>query len=201
MQTGVLGGTFDPPHNAHLAIAEEARIRLKLDEVLFLPAGQPWMKAGHKISPAEHRLKMTRLAIEGRPCFKISTIELEQSGPSYSVDTLAKLKAQSGGAAEFYFIMGWDGLTQLPRWKEPSRLIKMCFIVAVSRPGCEHPDLKALEIKIPGISNKVIILDNLKINISATAIRERVKQGLPICHLVPESVEKYIKENRLYQNH
>lgn len=198
VKTGILGGTFDPPHNAHLAIAEEAKRQLRLSEVLFLPAGQPWMKSGHPISSAVHRLEMTRLAIEGRPHFKVSTIEIERTGLSYSVDTLTELKARSGEASEFYFIIGWDGLTQLPHWKNPLKLMEMCFFVAVSRPGCTRPDLKALEAKIPGISGKVILLEEPSLDISATNIRQRVRQGLPISHLVPETVEKYIKENGLY---
>jgi nicotinate-nucleotide adenylyltransferase len=198
MKTGILGGTFDPIHNGHLAIAEEARTYLNLTEVLFLPAGQSWMKADRQISPASHRVEMVRLAIEGIPCFKLSTIEVEHKGPSYTVDTLAELKRQVGSASEFYFIVGWDSLAQLPHWKKPSKLIEMCFLVAVPRPGYVNPDMKKLEAEIPGLSKKVILLDKPLIEISATDIRNRVSKGLSIADMVPEKVGKYIREKGLY---
>ena len=199
MKTGILGGTFDPIHNGHLAIAEEAKTYLNLTEVLFLPAGQPWMKSEKPISPSCHRVEMIRLAIEGRHYLKLSTIEIEHKGSSYSVDTVAKLKAQLGGASELYFIVGWDSLVQLPLWKEPSKLIEMCFLVTVPRPGYARPDMKGLEAEIPGLSKKVILLDKPRIDINATDIRNRVVQGLSIKQLVPEEVARYIKENGLYQ--
>ena len=188
MKTGILGGTFDPIHNGHLAIAEEARTYLNLTEVLFLPAGQPWMKSDKPISPADHRVEMIRLALEGKPYFKLSTIEVEHKGPSYSVDTIAKLKAQSAEASDLYFIIGWDNLARIPLWKDPLKLIEMCFLVAVPRPGYDRPDMKKLEAEIPGISKKVILMDKPRIDISATDIRNRVAQGLSISGLVPEAV-------------
>ncbi|MDD5288465.1 MAG: nicotinate-nucleotide adenylyltransferase [Dehalococcoidales bacterium] len=200
MKTGILGGTFDPVHNGHLAIAEEAKKQLALTGVLFLPAGQPWMKSNQPISPAQHRTEMIRLAITGRPYCKLSTIEIEHRGPSYSADTVAQLKALAGGASELYFILGWDSLAQLPYWKEPSRLIEMCFLVAVSRPGYTQPDIGELETKIPGLSQRVIFLNKPRVDISATDIRERVARGLSISRLVPQTVEKYIKENHLYMS-
>ncbi len=199
MKTGILGGTFDPIHNGHLEIAEEARTYLNLTEVLFLPAGQPWMKSDRQISPARHRVEMIRLAIEGRPYAKLSTIEIEHKGPSYTVNTVARLKAQSGGASDLYFIIGWDSLVQLPRWKGPSKLIQMCFLVAVPRPGYTRPEMKKLEAEIPGLSKKVVLLNKPRIDISATDIRNRVAQGLSIADMVPEKVARYIKEKGLYQ--
>jgi nicotinate-nucleotide adenylyltransferase len=199
MKIGILGGTFDPIHKGHLAIAEEAKTYLGLTEVLFLPAGQPWMKSESRISLACHRIEMIRLAIEGRPCFKLSTIEIESKGPSYSVDTIAKLKARLGESSELYFILGWDSLAQLPLWKEPSRLIEMCFLVAAPRPGYAHPDMKTLEAEIPGLSKRVILMDKPSVDIDATYIRSRVARGLSIKQHVPEEVGKYIKENGLYQ--
>ncbi len=199
MKTGILGGTFDPIHNGHLEIAEEAKKQLGLTEVLFLPAGQPWMKSALPISPAMHRVEMIRLALEGRPGFKLSTIEIEYKGPSYTVDTIAKLKAKSGGASEFYFIVGWDNLEQLPHWKELSKLIEKCFLVAVPRPGFSRPDIKALEAEILGIAKRIVFLDKPQIDISATDIRERVAHGLSINEWVPEKVARYIKEKGLYR--
>ena len=197
--TGILGGTFDPIHNGHLAIAEEARTYLKLTDVIFVPAGQPWMKSDQPISPAVHRIEMLRLALQAKPYFKLSTIEVEHRGTSYTVDTLAKLKAQSAAAAGLYFIIGWDNLAQIPRWKEPARLIEMCFLAAVPRPGYDRPDMKKLETAIPGIAKKVILMSKPRLDISATDIRSKVAQGLSIKSLVPEAVEKYIQENGLYR--
>ena len=198
MRIGVLGGTFDPVHLGHLAIAEEARARLNLDEVIFMLAGQPWMKKDVPISPAEHRLKMLKLALSGKPYFKISTAEIKRTGLSYSVDTVAELRKKLGADAEIFFIVGWDSLAGLPRWREPARLISMCRFAAVPRPGYSRPDVKAMESAIPGLSQRVLMLDKPEIAISATEIRERVRRGLPISHLVPEPVESYIKEHRLY---
>ena len=198
IKTGILGGTFDPIHNGHLAIAEEVRAYLNLTEVLFLPAGQPWMKADKSISPAVYRVEMLRLALHSKPYFKISTMEVEHRGPSYSVDTIAKLKGQSVEASNFYFIIGWDNLARIMLWKDPLKLIKLCFLVAVPRPGYDRPDIKKLEAEIPGISKKTIFMDKPRVDISATDIRNKVAQGLLISGLVPEEVAGYIKENGLY---
>ena len=198
MKIGILGGTFDPVHNGHLAIAGEAQAFLNLNEVLFLPAGQPWMKSDRPISPARHRIEMVRLAIRPEPCFKLSTMEVEYEGPAYSVDTIARMKATSAKASDIYFIIGWDNLNKLPLWKEPARLIEMCYLAAVPRPGYDRPDMKKLEAEIPGISKKVILMDKPCVDISATDIRRKVAQGLSIKGLVPEAVEKYIKEKGLY---
>jgi len=195
---GVLGGTFDPIHKAHLMLAEEARARLNLAMVVFVPAGQPQLKKNHDISPAEYRLQMVRLAIAGEPDFRLSTVEIERAGPSYTVDTIARLREESGKGDEIFFIMGWDGLAQLPKWHEPSRLIEMCYLVAAPRPGYAPPDLKAMETSIPGISRRVVLMDKPKLDVSASAIRERVANGLPISHLVPEPVDRYIKQQKLY---
>ena len=199
MKIGVLGGTFDPIHNGHLAIAEEARSYLNLNEVIFLPAGQPWMKSDRSISPARHRTAMIALALQARPYFKSSTIEIEHQGPSYSVNSIAELKAQAVEPTDWYFILGWDNLSKIPQWREPAKLIEMCFLAAVPRPGYERPNMKKLEAALPGISKKVILMDKPRLEISATDIRNKAAQGLPISGLVPEAVEKYIKENGLYR--
>ncbi len=198
MNIGVLGGTFDPVHIGHLILAEEVRARLNLAEILFVPAGQPWLKVDSPISPAEHRVEMVRLAIADKPYFKLSTMEIERAGPTYTVDTIAELKARLEAGDELFFILGWDNLAELPLWREPSRLTTMCRLVAVPRLGYPLPDLKALEVSIPGLSQRVTLMDKPEIDISASAIRDRVAQGLSICHLVPEPVERYIKEHKLY---
>ena len=198
MDIGVLGGTFDPIHNGHLVVAEEVRAQLKLSEVLFAPAGQPWLKPDSPIAAAEYRVQMVRLALAGKPYFKLSTLEIERGGPSYTVDTIAELQAQLGIGDELFFILGWENLVELPQWKEPARLVKMCRLVAVPRPGYSVPDLKALEAAIPGLSQQVIVLDKPEIDISASAIRSRVARGLSIRHLVPEAVDRYIHQHGLY---
>jgi nicotinate-nucleotide adenylyltransferase len=125
-------------------------------------------------------------------------IEIERSGPSYAVDTVAELKGQFGAEDELFFILGWDSLKELPQWQEPSRLIKLCRLVAVPRVGSSAPDLKSMEAAIPGLEDRVILLDKPRVDISASEIRGRVARGLPIDHLVPEPVERYIREQGLY---
>ncbi len=198
MKIGVIGGTFDPVHNGHLSIAEEIRAQLDLAGVLFVPTGLPWLKANISISAAEHRIAMVRLAIVDRPYCKLSTVEIDRPGPSYTIDTIAELLSQLGAGTELFFTLGWDSLAELPQWREPSRLIKMCHLVTVPRPGYPRPDLTALEATIPGISQRVVLMDKPEIDISATVIRQRVANGLSIRHLVPGPVNRYIKEHGLY---
>jgi len=198
MNIGVLGGTFDPIHDGHLAVAEEVRSRLDLTVILFVPVGQPWLKMENPVSPAEHRVYMVRLAIADKPHLKLSTIEIERPGATYTVDTMAELQAQLGAENELFFILGWGSLAELPQWKEPSRLITLCHLAVVPRPGYPRPDLKALEALIPGLSQRVILLEKPEIDISASEIRDRVARGLSISHLVPEPVESYIKQQKLY---
>ena len=200
MNIGILGGTFDPVHIGHLAVADEAASRLGLAEVLFVPAGKPWLKADAKILPAEHRLKMVKLAIADKPRFKLSTIEVEREGSTYTVDTIAELRRQFGAGDELFFIIGWDNLADLPRWRQPGRLSSMCRLVVVPRVGCPVPDLDSLEAVIPGLSQRVVMLDKPEIDVSASVIRERVRRGLSISRLVPEAVARYIKEQGLYRD-
>ena len=198
MNIGVMGGTFDPIHIGHLVVAEEVTTRLNLAEVLFVPAGQPWLKPDIPVSAAEDRVEMVRLAIANKPHFKLSTMEIERAGPSYTVDTIAELLGRLGAGDELFFILGWDSLAELPKWKEPSRLIKMCRLVAVPRPGYSAPDLNSLEAIIPGLSQRVMLMEKPEVDISASEIRSRVARGLSIHHLVPEPVESYIRQHRLY---
>lgn len=198
MKIGVLGGTFDPIHNGHLIIAEEARVRLGLSEVLFVPAGEPWLKGHRNIAPGEHRLEMIHLAIEKNAYFRASTVDLDRPGPSYTVDTLADLKRELGEEANLYFILGLDALAEFSTWKEPAKIVEMCHLVGVRRPERRALDLKSLERSIPGISSRIIVLDNPLIDINSTGVRERVAAGLPITDLVPDAVERYIREQGLY---
>jgi len=195
----VLGGTFDPPHNGHLAVAAVVSQRLAPAEIVFMPAGLPWMKEDHRISPAGDRLEMARLAIQGNASYKLSTAETERSGPTYTVDTIRELKAQVSAQDELYFILGWDKLEELPRWHKPAELIALCKLAAVSRIGFPVPNLSALDKILPGLSRRVILLDKPEVDITSSVVRERVSLGLPISHLVPPAVEAYIKEKGLYK--
>ena len=196
MNIGVLGGTFDPIHIGHLVIAEEARIKLGFHEVLFVPTGQPWFKRDRDITPAVHRLAMVRCAIADNPYFKICNLEVEHTGPSYTVDTLTMLQKQLGSETSLFFILGRDTLSGLPLWKEPEKVVQLCRLVVAPRLGSK--DLKHLEKAIPGLLDKVIQLDMPLIGISSSGIRQRIAQGLPIRYLVPPEVEKYIAENKIY---
>ena len=200
MKTGILGGTFDPVHNAHLMIAGEALKCLELDEILFIPTSRTPLKEDAVITPVEHRLKMLELAVAGNPAFRLSGIEIDRAGISYTVDTIAALKQSLGNGSELYFITGLDSLVTLPQWKEPGRIIRMCRLVTVRRPGYEVPDIDKLEKDIPGISESLIILDDPAPDVSATDIRKRVAAGLSISHLIPIPVEQYIREKGLYKN-
>jgi len=200
MDIGILGGTFDPIHRGHLVIAEEVKNRLGLAEVLFIPAGQPLLKTTSSISAVEHRVQMTRLAIADKPYFKLSTVDIDRTGPSYTVETVAQLKKQYGAGDRLFFIVGWDSLSQLPRWKNPDQLISMCRLVAVPRPGFSPPDITLLEATIPGLSQNIISLDITRVDVSSSQVRDRVSRGLPVDHLVPEPVERYIREHGLYIN-
>jgi nicotinate-nucleotide adenylyltransferase len=193
---GVLGGTFDPIHIGHLVVAEEARIKVGFNEVLFVPAGQPWRKLDRNTTPAVHRVEMVRRAIADNPHFKLCTLEVERPGPSYTVDTLTMLRKQLGSKASLFFILGRDTLAELPLWKEPEKLVQLCRLVVAPRLGSK--DLKHLEASIPGLLDKVIQLDMPVIGISSAEIRQRIAQGLSVRYLVPAEVEKYITEQKIY---
>lgn len=198
MKIGILGGTFDPVHNGHIKVAEAVKTQLDLAKVVFVPAGQPWLKSDSPVSPAEHRVEMVRLAIAVCSGFELSLLEINRPGPSYTVDTIKEFRDKHGDGNELFFILGQDSLSQLPRWKEPNRIIELCYLVAVPRPGCRPPDLKELETLIPGLSSRLILLDKPEIDVSATQIRKRVAEGLSIRALVPEPVAEYIKQHKLY---
>jgi nicotinate-nucleotide adenylyltransferase len=196
---GLIGGTFDPVHLGHLAIAEEARHQLGLAEVIFIPAGQPYFKALADISPAQHRVDMLKLALAGKPYFKVSLMEVKRPGPSYTIDTVSLIKSRLKTGDEIFFILGWDSLVTLYRWQEPGRLISLCRIAAAPRPDYPNPDVRQLEKDLPGISQRTVVLHNPLTDISASEIRERVRQGLPVDDMVPAPVAVYIKKQGLYR--
>jgi nicotinate-nucleotide adenylyltransferase len=197
MRVGLLGGTFDPIHVGHLIVAEEARTRLDLSQVFFVPAGQPPHKLKQEITRSERRLAMIELAIAGNESFAISRLDVDRPGPAYSIDTIRLFREAWGGDVEPYFIVGGDSLSELPTWHQPERLIRLCHVVAVPRPGYQVR-LDELDRTLPGAASLIQVLEAPLVDISSTEIRQRVREGRSIRYLVPDAVERYIREHRLY---
>lgn len=193
MRLGIMGGTFDPIHYAHLFIAEEARTRLELDRVLFVPNGMPPHKKDYEITPAGHRLAMVELATRDNPSFAASRSEIDRPGPSYTVDTLKQIHAEQPGA-ELFFITGMDAVAEILTWRSSDEVLSLARILAVNRPGF------AADKSLPNLENgRVELLDAPHLGISSTLIRERVAQSVPIRYLAPEPVVAYIEEHGLYR--
>ena len=199
MRVGVLGGTFDPVHNGHLIIAEEAQAKLGLAKVIFIPAGRPYFKDGENVSEMGWRLAMLELAVNGNPSFEIDTLELEREGATYTIDTMEELRKRMGEDVELFFIIGIDALSELGRWKEPRRLASICQFATMRRPGFTELDLESIEREVPGVSGRVHVLDNVQVDISSSDIRSRVEEGRSIRYLVPPAVAEYIEEQGLYR--
>jgi nicotinate-nucleotide adenylyltransferase len=200
MKVGILGGTFDPVHNGHLTIAEEGVKQLGLQQILFMPAARPWMKVSRKITSAEHRINMIKRAIRSFPQFQLSTVEIERGGLTFTIETLVQLKNTLDKNTGLFLLMGWDSLIEMPEWKQPECIIQVCDIVAFTRGTSKSPDIDKLEAAIPGISKKLKFINIPPIDISSTEIRKRVALGLSIHNMVPDEVEEYIKEQKLYRN-
>jgi nicotinate-nucleotide adenylyltransferase len=194
---GIIGGTFDPIHNAHLVIAQEAAWAQRLDSVIFIPAHQPPHKQREPVSAAEHRLTMTRLAVADNSRFTVSTIEMEREGPSFTVDTLRTLQAPD---LELCFIVGMDSLVDLPTWHDPEGILRLAQVVAVYRGGWDRVDLAQLEARLPAARGRVVIVPIPALDISSTDIRQRVTRGQPIRYLTPDPVVTYIEGHRLYRD-
>lgn len=198
MKLGIFGGTFDPIHNGHLVVAERVRTKMRLDHVLFIPAGRPWFKEGQTVTDARHRLEMTRLAVADNTHFAVSDMEVRRDGPTYTIDTLAALRGDMGEGVDFYFILGIDALNELHRWCRPCDVLDMATIVGVTRPGAEAVDRAALESVREGASDEVVIVDGPLIDISAADIRQRMSEGLSVRDIIPQAVEDYAKRHVLY---
>jgi nicotinate-nucleotide adenylyltransferase len=198
MKVGIMGGTFDPPHIAHLIIAEVARVRLELNQVVFIPAGDPWMKSAHTVTSAEKRVEMVSLAIATNPAFILSLIEVKRPGPTYTVDTIEQLSGEVGYVAGLFLLLGWDSVADLPSWKAPYRISKMARIVAFPRPGSAKPDPAEMEKVMPGIAERIEYIDEPYLSVSSTCIRQRVREGKSVRYLVPDTVGQYIVEHNLY---
>ncbi len=196
-RVGILGGTFDPPHMGHLILAEEARDQLALDRVLFVPAGDPPHKRGRRLTPVEHRLTMVALAIADHPTFYLSRVDADRPGPHYTVDMVRILRAQFPPSTELYFLMGFDSLADLPNWHRAEELVAMCQLVALTRFDVKI-DWDYLEQRLPGIRERVRILDMPELEIASHVIQQRVREGRTIRYQVPAAVEAYIYKHRLY---
>jgi nicotinate-nucleotide adenylyltransferase len=186
-----MGGTFDPIHNGHLVAASEVASAFKLDEVVFVPTGSPYQK--QNVTPAEHRYLMTVIATASNPRFKVSRIDIDRGGDTYTVDTLLEMQELYPGA-DLVFISGADAIAQILAWKEVDRLWSLAHFVAVSRPGHiltipQAPDGSISTLEIPALA------------ISSTDVRRRVDNGFPVWYLVPDGVVQYIAKNELYGQH
>jgi nicotinate-nucleotide adenylyltransferase len=191
-----MGGTFDPIHYGHLVTAEEALWQFSLDEVLFVPTGLPWMKDQPEVSPAEHRYLMTVIAISSNPHFRVSRLEIERGGPTYTVDTLKALKGEYGEKTELFFVTGADAMLEIFGWKDPEDALELARFIAATRPGY---DIARFEREAPTRHPNVEVMTVPALAISSTDIRRRVKEGSPIRYLVPEGVKTYIEKTELYR--
>jgi len=198
VRIGFFGGTFDPPHNGHLRIAQKAIEQLGLEEVNFAPTRTPPHKRDQTITPIAHRVEMTRLAIQGNPRFLMSYIDVDREGPTYSVDAVKILREGWHESTEIYFLMGMDSLANILTWHEPAELIQLCKLAVLARPGFIAP-MDELEQKLPGLRERTVFVDAPPVEISATEIQRRVHAGESIKDLVPINVAEYIRLTGLYK--
>jgi nicotinate-nucleotide adenylyltransferase len=197
-----MGGTFDPIHVGHLAVAEEARETLGLERILFIPAGQAPHKTANAVSSALDRLAMVALAIADNPAFELSRLEVDRSGPSYTADTVAELartEVVAGRTPDLTLILSAETFADLPTWHEPTRLLATARAAVVPREGYPAPDPGWLARAFPGQEDRVDFLEGPRLGLSSTALRERVASGRSIRYLVPDAVAGYIAEHRLYR--
>ena len=188
---GIMGGTFDPIHNGHLVAASEVAHRFNLDQVLFVPTGQPWQKEQHNVTDAEHRYLMTVIATAADARFEVSRVDIERPGPTFTVDTLKDLRLQFGAELELFFITGADALSKILTWRDHEAVVEMAHLIGVTRPG--H------KLQNPGLPSEVITLMEIPaLAISSTDVRARVAKSEPIRYIVPDGVSFYIKKHRLY---
>jgi nicotinate-nucleotide adenylyltransferase len=190
MRVGIMGGTFDPIHHGHLVAASEVESLFGLDEVVFVPTGEPWQKAERRVSTAEHRYLMTVIATASNPRFWVSRVDIDRPGPTYTIDTIRDIGNQRPGA-ELFFITGADALSQILTWKDADEALKLAHFVGVTRPGYELSDAH-----LP--TDSVTLLDVPAMAISSSDCRARVAAGRPVWYLVPDGVVQYINKHRLY---
>jgi nicotinate-nucleotide adenylyltransferase len=192
-RVGVMGGTFDPIHHGHLVAASEVQAWFDLDEVVFVPTGDPWQKSEREISPAEHRYLMTVIATAANPAFRVSRVDIDRDGPTYTIDTLRDLAAEMPDV-ELYFITGADALADIFTWRDPDELFRLARFVGCTRPGYEMDDETLADIP----KDRVTLVEIPALAISSTDCRERTARGEPIWYLVPDGVVQYVAKHRLY---
>jgi nicotinate-nucleotide adenylyltransferase len=196
----ILGGTFDPIHIGHLILADQACDQLGLSLVYIVPVGNPPHKQGRQLASEEDRLRMIELAIAGNPVFKVSRVDIDRPGPQYTLDTVRIFRQQMPPDGELYFLMGYDSLAELPTWYRPQEFVAACHLVALTRYNVPI-DWLDLETALPGIRERVTLLDMPEVEISSHQIQERVQAGSSIRYLVPDAVRTYIMEHALYKAH
>ena len=189
---GVMGGTFDPIHHGHLVAASEVAQFFMLEEVVFVPTGQPWQKDDRKVSPSEDRYLMTVIATASNPRFSVSRIDIDRAGPTYTIDTLRDLRAERGEGAELFFITGADALSRMMSWQDVNELFELAHFV-----GCTRPGHRLTGHGLP--EDRVSLLEIPALAISSTDCRERVAHGQPIWYLVPDGIVQYIAKRQLYR--
>jgi nicotinate-nucleotide adenylyltransferase len=192
---GVMGGTFDPIHHGHLIAAEEARWQFDLDQVVFVPTGRPWQKPVG-VSPAEDRYRMTVLATASNPAFTVSRLEVDHPGPTYTVDTLRRMRTAQPAGTRLFFITGADAVLQILTWKEPDQVLALAEFIAATRPGF---DLDRLIGQVPGAAGRVHRIEIPALAISSSDLRSRVARGAPVQYLVPDGVARYNHDHALYR--
>jgi nicotinate-nucleotide adenylyltransferase len=190
---GVMGGTFDPVHHGHLSAANEVLHRLALDEVVFVPTGQPWQKEHRAVSAAEDRYLMTVVATASNPRFSVSRLELDRPGPTYTVETLRAMRAEHQDA-ELFFITGADALAQIPTWRDAEDLFDLAHFVGVNRPGYDDVDLSGFT------EGAVTLLEVPALAVTSSDLRARVAAGEPVHYLAPDGVVQYIRKRNLYRS-
>ncbi|KAB8169759.1 nicotinate-nucleotide adenylyltransferase [Streptomyces sp. 3MP-14] len=189
---GVMGGTFDPIHHGHLVAASEVAARFDLDEVVFVPTGQPWQKGHRSVSPPEDRYLMTVIATASNPQFSVSRIDIDRGGKTYTIDTLRELRAEYENA-DLFFITGADALAQILGWRDAGELFSLAHFIGVTRPGHVLAD--------PGLpQGGVSLIEVPALAISSTDCRARVARGDPVWYLVPDGVVRYINKRALYRD-
>jgi nicotinate-nucleotide adenylyltransferase len=199
VRLGVFGGTFDPPHLGHLAVAEEARAVLGLERVLFIPAAVPPHKQAADVSAAAVRLELVRAAVAGNPGFAVSDLELRRGGPSFTADTLERIQREHGGA-ELFCLVGSDSAVQLDTWHDPPRLYRLATFVAMVRPGWPRERLDEwLDRQPAGLRPRLLALEVPALDIAASDLRRRMREGRPIRYLVPDAVRAVIDARGLYR--
>jgi nicotinate-nucleotide adenylyltransferase len=188
-----MGGTFDPVHHGHLSAANEVATLFALDEVVFVPTGQPWQKSDREVSPAEDRYLMTVVATASNPLFTVSRIDIDRPGPTYTIDTLRDLRAAYGGDPELFFITGADALAQILGWRNADELFALAHFIGVSRPGYAPVDLDGFP------EGAVTLVQVPALAISSSDCRDRVQREHPVWYLVPDGVVQYISKRGLYR--